>query len=380
MRLLHVVPSYLPATRYGGPIRSVHGLCKAFVERGHDVHVFTTNVDGPGVSPVKTGEAVDLDGVKVWYFGTGIGRRLYRSPGMAAALARDVASFDLIHLHSVFLWPTMAAARSARRATVPYVLSPRGMLVADLIERKSGLAKSAWIALFERANIAGAASIHVTADIEAGELRRLGFAPRRIDVVPNGVDAPEAETEVTYRPAPARPRVLSLGRISWKKGLDRLVSAMRLVPEAELVIAGNDEEGLTPRLKQLATEVGVLGRTKFIGAVDDEAKWVQFRACDVFVMPSLSENFGISALEAMACGRPVVVSNEVGLADAIRETGAGIVTRGEPEPLAEAIRSVLQNDELRRSLGAAGRRAAAARFSWAAIAERMEKVYCECLR
>ena len=129
MRILHVVPTYLPATRYGGPIHSVHGLCAALAADGHDVHVFTTSVDGPGDSPVPLGQPVALDHVNVWYFPSRRLRRLYWSPPMARALRRDAASFDLLHLHSVFLWPTWAAARAAAAARVPYVISPRGMLV-----------------------------------------------------------------------------------------------------------------------------------------------------------------------------------------------------------------------------------------------------------
>ena len=87
MKILHVVPTYYPAVRYGGPIRSVHGLASALADQGHNVHVYTTNVDGDGVSPVRLDEPTQLDGVSVWYFATSIGRRLYRSPGMRGALA-----------------------------------------------------------------------------------------------------------------------------------------------------------------------------------------------------------------------------------------------------------------------------------------------------
>jgi len=145
LKILHVVPSYLPATRYGGPIRSVHGLARAQAARGHDVKVFTTNVDGPTVSPVSVGVPVDISGVEVWYFPTSVGRRLYRSPAMAAALYHGGMSFDIVHLHSVFLWPTMMAARWATSTATPYVLTPRGMLVADLIARKSRWLKRTWI-------------------------------------------------------------------------------------------------------------------------------------------------------------------------------------------------------------------------------------------
>ena len=190
MKILHVVPTYYPAVRYGGPIRSVHGLASALAAQGHNVHVYTTNVDGEGVLPVPLDRPARLDGVTVWYFATSVGRRLYRSPGMRQALGLNVASFDIVHLHSVFLWPTSVAAQAARKAGVPYVLSPRGMLVGDLIRRRSSLAKRAWIALFERRNIEEAAAVHLTSEIEASELRALGFRCARLAVVANGIELP----------------------------------------------------------------------------------------------------------------------------------------------------------------------------------------------
>ena len=190
MKILHVVPTYYPATRYGGPIRSVHGLASALAAQGHDIHVYTTNADGKGVLPVPLDRPVLLDGVNVWYFATSVGRRLYWAPKMRQALALNIRSFDIVHLHSVFLWPTSAAARAARKTRVPYVLSPRGMLVEDLIRRKSSLAKRAWITLFERRNVAEAAAIHLTSEIEASELMAVGIPYKRLTVVPNGIDLP----------------------------------------------------------------------------------------------------------------------------------------------------------------------------------------------
>ena len=99
MKVLHVVPTYLPALRYGGPIHSVHGLCKALAARGHEVEVFTTNVDGPVDTDVPLGVPVDLDGVKVWYFPVPALRRLYWSPAMGEALQRRVKEFDVVHTH-----------------------------------------------------------------------------------------------------------------------------------------------------------------------------------------------------------------------------------------------------------------------------------------
>src|ERR1700758_2509415 len=149
LRVLHVVPTYFPAIRYGGPIFAVHGLCRALAARGHRIEVFTTNVDGPNDSAVPLGTPVALDSVHVSYFPSTNFRRLYWSPQLGRALKAELPKFTVVHLHSVFLWPTWAAARIARKARIPYVISPRGMLVKEMIERRSRLAKSAWLGLIE---------------------------------------------------------------------------------------------------------------------------------------------------------------------------------------------------------------------------------------
>ena len=103
MRILHVVPSYIPAWRYGGPIRSVHGLCAAVAARGHEVHVATTSIDGDRDSQVELNAPVDIDGVTVWYFSCAALRRFYYSAKMYRFMHESMAAWDLVHTHSVFL-------------------------------------------------------------------------------------------------------------------------------------------------------------------------------------------------------------------------------------------------------------------------------------
>ena len=151
LRILHVVVTYYPAVRYGGPIRSVHGLAAAQAQRGHDVHVYTTNVDGDSVLDVPTDRPAELDGVKVHYFPVSQAlRRLYGSPALARRVRETIGEFDVAHIHAVFLLPLRDAARAAARAGVPYVVTPRGMLIRVLIQRKSRWVKTAWINLIER--------------------------------------------------------------------------------------------------------------------------------------------------------------------------------------------------------------------------------------
>ena len=254
------------------------------------------------------------------------------------------------------------------------------MLVADLIRRKSRWAKTAWIELFERRNIERAAAVHVTADIEAEELRRLGLHARKVAVIPNGIDAQAEAGEPGAADAPRTPpgrRVLFLGRINWKKGLDRLIPAMAHVPGTDLLIAGNDEENYTPTLQALAERCGVAERVRFLGPVYGPDKWRLLATADVFALPSYSENFGIAALEAMACGVPVVVTPEVGLAAAVREAGAGLVVKGDANSVGHALAELIADPERRRILGLAGRKAVAERFSWTTIAAQMEALYLD---
>lgn len=380
MKILHVVPSYLPAVRYGGPIHSVHGLCKALAERGHDVEVFTTNVNGRGVSEVPLNVPVDLDGVKVWYFRVPMFRRLYWSPAMTVALWRHVGSFDIVHTHSVFLWPTWAAARIARYRHVPYVLAPRGMLVWGLIKRKNRWIKLLWIALIERGNLANAALIHLTSRVEAEEAARLGLPVRKSCVIPNGVDMPDIaggfRGDFSGRAATGeKPFLLFLGRINWKKGLDRLIRALPEIPECRLVVAGNDEEHYQAELEALAVRTRVHERISFVGPVYGEDKVALFRRTLLLVLPSYSENFGNAALEAMAAGCPVVVTPEVGMADIVRDSGAGMVLAGEPATLAAGIRSLIDDRMALKRMGERGREFVAHRYTWESVCIQMEEAY-----
>lgn len=355
MKILHVVPTYLPARRYGGPIVAVHGLCRALAARGHDVTVFTTNVDGDSESDVPLDRDVLLDGVRIRYFASTF-RRLYVSPSMRAAL-RDIASFDLIHNHSVFLWPTMASARAAKEQRVPYVISPRGMLVRDLIRRKSSFVKRAWIGLVERRNFANAAAIHFTSQRELDDARGTGIPIPRPFIAPNGID---------LLPRPDVPRdantIVYLGRINWKKGLDRLIPA--LPHGVKLIIAGNDEENLTPKLRELARDHDV----EFRGPLYGDAKWELLARAGAFVLPSLSENFGNVVVEAMMMSTPVIVSPEVGVASDVAAAGAGIVTHD----FGAAINDVLRDP---RDYGRNGRALVESKFTWPAVAAQMEHEY-----
>lgn len=381
LRLLHVVPTYLPAVRYGGPIRSVHALCRELARAGHDVHVFTTNVDGPFDSSVPLMRPVDLDGVKVTYFQSRTLRRLYWSPQMRRALAASVAGFDAVHLHAVFLWPILAAARAARAHRVPYVISPRGMLVPELIRRKSRWVKEAWIRLVERANLEAAAAIHTTSAAETRHIASFGWRLPPIATIPHGVDDPPPPSDAPLSPDVAAavaggPMVLAFGRLSWEKGLDRLIAALAKVPQVRAVLAGDDSGGFGKILATQAAGLGIADRVTILARhIEGADKEALFDAARLFAMTSLSENFGLAAFEAMRRGLPVLATSGVGMSEIVRDAQAGLVVEPTPADIGEGLGTLFADPERCRRLGEAGRRHVIEHYGWAAVAERMVELY-----
>jgi glycosyltransferase involved in cell wall biosynthesis len=381
MVILHVLPTYFPAVRYGGPIYSVHALCRALAAAGHQVRVFTTSVDGEQDSDVPHGRPVDLDGVVVHYFRSRFMRRVYWSADLWEAVRSMTVECDVVHLHSVFLFPTCAGARAAVRAGVPYVLSPRGMLDRDLIAQRSTAAKRTWIRLVERDNLARASRIHLTSAEERRALFDLGLNLAPTVIIPNGVEAPvsfipDALSRDVRALVAQGFEILSFGRINWKKGLDRLIGALPELPNARALIAGNDEEGFTEKLRSLAAQFGVGDRVRFlprqISGADKEALFARAR---LFALPSLSENFGNVVAEAMIRGLPVVVTERVGAAEIVRASGAGVVAGSGQQDLTVALAALLRSEERLVDAGVAGRTYAREQLTWDKVARLFGELY-----
>jgi glycosyltransferase involved in cell wall biosynthesis len=384
MRILHVVPTYLPATRYGGPIVAVHSLCRALAARGHAVEVFTTSIDGPTDTAVPYDRPVMLDGVKIRYFASRRLRRLSYAPALMQSLHDEISGADIVHLHSAFLWPTWRAARLSHQRRIPYVVSPRGMVVKTLIASRNRLIKSAWIALIERTNLEQAAAIHATSAIEAEEIQKFGWRLPRIAVVPNGVDAIEQQARQAPPSADIaalagqQPLVLFFGRLAQVKGLDRLLRAFARTQRGTLAIVGNDYEGLAAGLSDMARHLKIDDRVRMVPRTITEAdKERMFAAARVFVLPSYSESFGNVVLEAMQRGLPVIVTPDVGAAAVVKDSGGGIVSGGDAQSLGAAIDRLTEDAAGATAMGEAGRAHVNEHYGWSSVAARMEALYGE---
>jgi glycosyltransferase involved in cell wall biosynthesis len=311
---------------------------------------------------------------------------LLYSRSMARWLRDAITRFDVVHIHGVYRFPMTCAARCAHIRAVPYIVGPHGSLDPYLFRQSSTSVflkrlYERWFAL-PMLNAAGA--IHYTSE---DERKRASFLRLRAPsfVVPNGIDWDRFE-QLPRRGAfraglgiGAAPLALFLGRVNFKKGLDLLVPAFaqlrRLHPDAHLAIVGPDNEGYGARVRQWVRDCGLEQWVHLVDRLDGPEVVQAYVDADVFVLSSYTENFGMTVVEAMACGTPVVISDQVNIHREVRDASAGLVTRCDIDEIAEAMAALLSDEARRQAMGAAGRCAARDLYSWAPIVRQLTAEY-----
>lgn len=376
MRVLHVTPYFAPAFRYGGPPRSIFGLCRALGAAGVDVEVFTTTANGDRpLTPAP--EGVLYDNVRVRYFPLAWPSRYWRAAGLRSELKAAAQHADVIHVHGLWNMTSWAGAAAAYSAGKPYVISPRGMLQPQAMRRHREMKTIAFWGV-ERGNLEAAALLHATSELEHGELTRFGPP---VAVIPNGVSGAVA-TEESIRALREREQVCEaddvvvfVGRLHPIKRLDLLAEAFAIVhrthPSARLLIAGPNEDGYREHVQPLFAPVA--GVTRWLGRLDGEEIAALLSMSRVLVQCSDSESFGMSIAEALTAGVPAVVTKPSGWThlDAI---GCGHSVAHEPVAIAQGIQCVLDNANTDATRDRA-RQWARQTFAWDAIACSMREAY-----
>jgi glycosyltransferase involved in cell wall biosynthesis len=379
LRIVHVVSSIDP--RFGGVAVAVTGLAVAQRRAGMDVHVVSTFPAGTDLSPA---DRLREQGVVVDIVGPGRGR-LLRHPDLAGAIDRAAAGADVIHVHALWEEAQHLAAVIARRRRVPYVLAPHGMLDPWSL-RQSKWVKRLYMFWRLRYDLNRAAAIHFTTTIERDlAAATLRLAPASI-VEPNGLDFSEFDPppargrfRASHAIAPDRPVVLFLSRIHPKKGLDLLVPALARsgLADALLVIAGPDESGYRPEVERLIAQHALGDRVLFTGMLKGAARVEAFVDADLFALPSYQENFGIAVAEALACGTPVVISDQVNIHPEITAAGVGGVVPLDVERLAAELRRWMTDISLRQTAAARAPGFVRERYDWNQIARRWAGHYAK---
>jgi poly(glycerol-phosphate) alpha-glucosyltransferase len=356
----------------GGLFQSVRGLAKAVASANGDVRVF-------GIRDEQS--AVDLQEWRPLSVQTF--RPRLRAWGYSHELVPAMfgAELDVLSVHGLWKYCSVASQRWHRQTGRPYVVHPHGMLESWAV-RNAMWKKRIAAFLYENQHLRRAACLRALTEAEAQSIRSYGLS-NPICVIPNGVDLPD-RFESKPKTQSANPRtLLYLGRLHPKKNISNLIRAWKETFNSQrgsgdswvLAIAGWDQGGYEAQLKQLSTELGLLPSVIFLGPQFGADKNECYRACDAFILPSLSEGLPMAVLEAWAHAKPVLMTTECNLPEGF-DANAALQIGKAPEEIAAGLKVLREmSDDDRSQMGNRGRALVATRFSWPRIGEQMRRVY-----
>ena len=382
MKILHIVISLIP--EWGGPTKVVTELTETLAKKGVDVTIF---------APVQKGDEVKIVRPK------GVNLRLFEqsffaqwwpgySSGLAKALAQEVEQFDIVHIHELWSYPHFVASRAARKAKKPYIVTIHGCLEPWAINHKA-FKKKIYSALIQRRILQKAVALHAITNEEVKHIQDFGV-DNKIVMIPNGINPQEFQTlparqelEQLYPSLAGKQVVLFLGRLHPIKGLDILARAFgKVVRERNdvyLLAVGPESNGYQKEIEKILEAEGALGKVVFAGMLTGQEKLAVLSGADICVIPSYSEVRSIIALEAMACGLPIIITRQCHFPE-VAGAKAGLVIEPEVNQLAAALEQLLGDSHLRQEMGVNGQRLVMEKFTWDKVADEMIKLYQKVLK
>lgn len=378
MKILIVTSGINPAS--GGPTRSCKGLCRALAQAGVDVTLLVLGGRHEFENPC---------GVKV----------LYAEGAPLSAFTASLFHYSLVHTQGLWSPKLHKVIVACRKANVPYVISPRGMLDPWALSVKKWKKRLAMF-LYQRKDLEHAAAFHATAELEASNIRAQGLS-QPIFIAPNGVEVPKEVTIV--RTKGVRRTAIFLSRLHPGKGLLTLAEAWaRVRPQGWVMrVVGPDSYGHkaevlakldalrishadVPACNKEATShsmmtpsphVATNPQWEFVDMVDDQTKWHEYGAAEVLVHPSVSENFGITIAEGLYAGLPVICTTGTPWED-VKTCNCGMWIDAGVEPLVAALDRLLGQESARLSLlGSNGHTLIERKYLWPAIAQKVIRGY-----
>ena len=289
---------------------------------------------------------------------------------------------DIVHIHGLWLGIQHYYAKWAKTRRLPIVWSTHGMTAPWAMHHKWWKKLLAWL-LYQKRDLKSAAAIHCTTELEVGWNKSLGF--NNCFIAPLGTNENQFHTPTL----PSTPThnsnytLLFVGRIYPVKGLVNLIKAWKILHDStcstwlnwKLRIVGPDQAGHQFELESLVRELGLCDSVEFPGPKFGEELSAEYNNCDCLVLPSFTENFGATVVDAMAHGKPVITSSFTPW-KIVQESGCGWWVSNEPDKLAEAIRGMIDAGDVKRcEMGRRGRRLVEEKYTWSAVGKTMKSAY-----
>ena len=374
----------------GGCARVTYDLSRALANLGHNVDIFSMNLDAADYHHMNCKIPEIFDGVRVFNFPC-ISQKLawkykfYLSPRLLLYLKRHLREYDIVHLEDLISPLAIATPKYCIRYDLPYVLTTHGSLpwLQD-----SRLLNRAYSSLYAMKILKNASRIFVLNLTEAKLCKSFGISDERIEIIPNGLNLSEYESlppggqfKRKYGILKTEKVILYLGRLNKSKGIDLLVDAYSDVKEdlesTRLVIAGPDD-GYHGKLIEQINELGLCENVVFTSFLSSHDKLTALVDADVLVIPKFT-GFPVTFLEACACGTPIVTTDAGDQLDWINDA-VGTVVAYQIEQLRDAIVKIITNKQVHQKYSDNGRRVVHEEFDWNVLSEKIEHIYAECLK
>ena len=379
MKIIHIIPSI--GIEASGPSHSVKGLCDSLIDMGSEVTISSVDVTNklkPYVKEEKGNYKKGLQGDaeinKIFSMGFGP-ERMLRSPELFSWLKSECKNNKNTILHNHGMWYFMALypSRLNNLSGVKLIQSPRGALSEYSLTSGSRLKPLFWN-IFQKRALSKANCFHATSESEYRDIRALGFK-QPVAIVPNGVHIPV----VPAKKNKSDNNVLTyLGRIHPEKGIEELLISWKEIQNhfknwrLQIIGAGNQQDIIDFEGKALELK---LDRIDFFGPMYDDKKWEAYTKSDLFVLPSPSENFGMTVAESLACGTPVITTNGTPWSK-LESKGAGWYIDIGSEALVQGLKNAMSlKPETLSEMGERGRLWMNEEFSWHQIGKEMIDVY-----
>jgi glycosyltransferase involved in cell wall biosynthesis len=380
MRILQVIPFFTP--EMGGSAEVAYQITKHISERGHEVTVVTSDYRKNFSSfPKGNFEVVFIPNL-IAKFG------FYLNPDLIQWARANVPNYDLIHMHTVRTFQNAVVRYFANKFDRPYILSAHGTLPL-IVQRQ--FFKKVFDRLIGKSILESARYLIAVSPFEAEQYQQAGVDARRIRIIYNGLNL----DEFSNLPQPGTFRkmipgkdghsrvILCLGRLHRLKGINFLIKAlMQLQTTSErilLAIVGPDD-GELRNLQALTKSHNLQDRVWFAGPLYGREKLAAMQDADVLVSPSFYEIFGLVPFEALMCGTPVIVAEDSGMGQLIRDAEAGYLTPyGNAQALAEALQHVFLHPDEAEQKVESGKRFIQEHLSWGENISELETLYQQCL-
>lgn len=380
MNILHVIPYFTP--KRGGDVNVCYNLSKQLVKHSHKVTIVTTDFE------FDEEYAKSLNGIQVIPFKCNVNIGLFLiSPSMKKWLKENIKNFDIVHLHDFRSYQNCIVHYYAKNFKIPYVLQAHGSL-PRIIEKQKLKKLYDWIFGYKLLN--EASKVIAVSKAEVEQYKQAGINGDKIVTVPNGIDIEGFKELQTYGNFREKYKIkedhmiLFLGRIHKRKGIDFLIKSFsdlrKDISGLVLVIIGSND-GYKVEVEKSIKTLNLGNIVKVIGYVDEKDKMSAYVDADVLVYPGIYEIFGLVPFEAILCGTPVIVTDDCGCGELVREANCGyLVNYNDRDGLKEKMRLAIENQEEGKELVARGKKYINDTLAWDKIVERVLKSYLEVLK